>query len=59
MKNIILVLPFFAICLQQVNTVSAQQIAKHKKLIHLGWELTTPQVVKANYQKMEATYIFG
>lgn len=55
-------IPFFLIylgcCMLNCNSLKAQSARPGKKLIHLGWELTSPQVVKANYAKMEATSPF-
>lgn len=55
-------IPFFLIylgcCLLNCNSLKAQSTRQGKKLIHLGWELTSPQIVKANYVKMEATSPF-
>ncbi len=48
----------FSIGLLNAHLLLAQQTATYKKLIHLGWELTTPQIVKANYKNMEATAPF-
>lgn len=53
MENAKCSLLFGLVCTTCFLMADAQEVLSNKKLIHLGFELTSPQVVKANYKKME------